>query len=214
MSGTRRQSSAPYCTPISSTSIEYPGIFSVNSLAAFTVLSTGTTRFGSLIEFVAAVDPPVSRTSFAAGFTAFAFSYAFDRIDAFVTSCDLGVPSGRLDIDRAPPDPEGDARRVAAVARRFLADAGVAPASLGAVLPPQHDRAFIAALRAELAAGPDPVTATLIDATAGRNDLADSGLAAAWTATSPGAPAAQGGGPRLLISLSAGLQIGCALHAG
>ena len=149
-----------------------------------------------------------------AGFTAFAFSYAFDRIDAFVTSCDLGVPSGRLDIDRAPPDPEGDARRVAAVARRFLADAGVAPASLGAVLPPQHDRAFIAALRAELAAGPDPVTATLIDATAGRNDLADSGLAAAWTATSPGAPAAQGGGPRLLISLSAGLQIGCALHAG
>lgn len=42
----------------------------MNSLPTpLTVLSTGTTRFGSVIEFVAAVVAALNRTSFAVGFT-------------------------------------------------------------------------------------------------------------------------------------------------
>ena len=59
------------------------------------MLSTGTTRFGSLIVFVAAVDPALSRTSFAVGFTAFAPSseiFSSCAVDEAFTSFRYTIP--------------------------------------------------------------------------------------------------------------------------
>ena len=100
-------------------------------------------------------------------------------------------------------------RLVTARAGAFLRQAGIAAADLAAtVLPPQRDRALMAALRAVLPTGPDLITAPFVGATAGRDDLASHGLAAAWTNRPQGH-----GGPVLLIGPSAGLQTASALHA-